>query len=427
MALKYKHLIKVEGEGVDKKTGLPVNNNKFYQMQENSDGTTWTATYGRVGAVKPATEIYPMQDPKKGWDAKLKEKLSSRKGYEDITHLVAVIKTGNTTVQEIHKHPKVVELIKMLQEAANQVVSTQYLVKSDAVTQAQIDKAQGHINNLANSLKYFGKANWDFDKVNSELKNLYKSIPRKMKSVAENLISADTKKEFLSDKISEEQSILDAMAGQVVTNSSVTDVDGDGKNDKTLLDAMGLEMSIADKNEFEMMKKMLGFQGSRLQEVYKVTNKKTEAAFNKNFKSVDARKQKTQLFFHGSRSQNWIFILEQGLKIRPSGAIHTGSMFGDGVYFADDADKSLGYTDNGRWVNGRAAGSVFMGVYKVRVGNQLILGGDSYGTSNLNRTIDKNKYCSVYAQKGNQGLRKSEFIIYNHDQSTIQYLLKIKS
>lgn len=166
---------------------------------------------------------------------------------------------------------------------------------------------------------------------------------------------------------------------------------------------------------------------SRLQEVFKVRNRKTEALFDKNFKSVDGKKQKTQLFFHGSRSQNWIFILEQGLKIRPSGAVHTGSMFGDGVYFADDADKSLGYTDNGRWVNGRSSGSVYMGVYKVRVGNQKVLGGNDYGTSNLHRTLDHKTYCSVYAQKGNQGLRKSEFIIYNHDQSTIQYLLKVKA
>jgi poly [ADP-ribose] polymerase len=30
--------------------------------------------------------------------------------------------------------------------------------------------------------------------------------------------------------------------------------------------------------------------------------------------------------------------------IRPSGAVYTGSMFGDGIYFADKAAKSIGYS-----------------------------------------------------------------------------------
>lgn len=419
--LKYKHLIKVEGEGLEK-NGLQKNNNKYYQMQENADGT-FTATYGRVGAAKPATEIYPMSK----WDVKLKEKLGPRKGYEDITHLVAVAKqTSNTSAQEIHKIPAVVELIKKLQEAANLVVAQQYLVKSDAVTQMQIDEAQRIVNNLSNSFRnYFGKREWSVDLFNAELKKLFKVIPRKMKNVVDHLITANTSKANISKQIDDEQGYLDAMAGQVVTNTAANT--STPTSNQTLLDKMGLEMNIADAKEFEAMKKMLDYHGHRLQAVFKVKNRKTQEAFDKNYNSVPATKKKTQLFFHGSRSQNWIFILEQGLKIRPSGAVHTGSMFGDGVYFADDADKSLGYTDNGRWVNGKAHGSVYMGVYKVRVGNQKILGGNDYGTSNLHKTLDHKNYCSVYAKKGNQGLRKSEFIIYNHDQSTIEYLLQIKA
>jgi poly [ADP-ribose] polymerase len=36
--------------------------------------------------------------------------------------------------------------------------------------------------------------------------------------------------------------------------------------------------------------------------------------------------------------------MQTGLLIRPSGAVHTGSMFGDGIYFADKAQKSIGYS-----------------------------------------------------------------------------------
>ena len=54
--------------------------------------------------------------------------------------------------------PEIVALISKLQEAANIAISNTYLVKSEQVTQSQIDKAQHCINNLSNSFKkYYGK------------------------------------------------------------------------------------------------------------------------------------------------------------------------------------------------------------------------------------------------------------------------------
>jgi hypothetical protein len=41
---------------------------------------------------------------------------------------------------------------------------------------------------------------------------------------------------------------------------------------------------------------------------------------------------KERLYWHGSRNENWFNIMQTGLLIRPSGAVHTGSMFGDGIY-----------------------------------------------------------------------------------------------
>ena len=45
------------------------NNNKYYRMSENSDGT-WTATWGRVGTSENKM-IYKMSD----WDKKYNEKI----------------------------------------------------------------------------------------------------------------------------------------------------------------------------------------------------------------------------------------------------------------------------------------------------------------------------------------------------------------
>ena len=51
-----------------------------------------------------------------------------------------------------------------------------------------------------------------------------------------------------------------------------------------------------------------------------------------------------KLLFHGSRAVNLISILKNGLRPKPDGVYHTGSLFGDGIYFADQYSKSHAYT-----------------------------------------------------------------------------------
>ena len=57
--------------------------------------------------------------------------------------------------------------------------------------------------------------------------------------------------------------------------------------------------------------------------------------------------------------------------IRPSGAIHTGSMFGDGIYFANKAQKSIGYSSlrGSYWTNG-GSNKGYLALFDVHVGNQ---------------------------------------------------------
>eukprot|EP01069_Polyplicarium_translucidae_P001805 Polyplicarium_translucidae@DN1812_c0_g1_i1.p1 len=51
-----------------------------------------------------------------------------------------------------------------------------------------------------------------------------------------------------------------------------------------------------------------------------------------------------RLLWHGTASGNVLGILSRGLRIAPSCARFTGSAFGQGVYFADAAGKSVGYS-----------------------------------------------------------------------------------
>jgi poly [ADP-ribose] polymerase len=63
--------------------------------------------------------------------------------------------------------------------------------------------------------------------------------------------------------------------------------------------------------------------------------------------------------------------MQTGLLIRPSGAVHTGSMFGDGIYFADKAQKSIGYSSlsGSHWTKGNE-NRAFLALFDVHVGNQ---------------------------------------------------------
>jgi poly [ADP-ribose] polymerase len=58
--------------------------------------------------------------------------------------------------------------------------------------------------------------------------------------------------------------------------------------------------------------------------------------------------------WHGTRNANMAGVLSRGLLIRPAGAVHAGSMFGDGIYFAHQSSKAINYTSarGSYWASG---------------------------------------------------------------------------
>ena len=159
---------------------------------------------------------------------------------------------------------------------------------------------------------------------------------------------------------------------------------------------------------------------------WKVNNKSTREAYNKFIQNG----AKTQLLWHGSRNENWWSIINTGLKIRPSNAIYTGSMFGDTIYFANTAKKSFGYTSSASayWTR-EHSDTAYMALFDVAVGNQLHTDNNYNGLNSmtcdkLSKMKDKNgnPYHSVYAHKGNQ-LRNDELVVYQNCQITIKYLV----
>lgn len=414
--LKFKYLHKVDGD---------QNNNKFYKMQENADGT-FTATYGREGASKPATETYPMHK----WDTKLNEKLGPRKGYTDVTEhrteATVPVQTKNSKgVPIISKDKHVNDLITALQNYAQAQTAQVYKAEAKGVTQKQIDDAQKFLDNLSFSMKnHFGKKEWSISMFNTELTKLYIVIPRKMAKVADHLITAQMKEAEILQLIADEQSNLDSMASQVITNAANNAADDSTTAAQvTLLDTLGLKLElVTDAKEMQVIKSKAQNHSHRVLRAFKVTNDMTQKAYDTQLRN--AKDKKTDLLWHGSRNQNWWFIIQQGLKIRPSGAVHTGSMFGDGVYFAIESDKSMGYTNSGRWVNGGKAGRVYMALYEVHLGKQYTIesSDSSLSASSLER---KGGYDSTWGKAG-RSLARHEFIIYKSQQSTIKYLVEFQ-
>jgi len=122
----------------------------------------------------------------------------------------------------------------------------------------------------------------------------------------------------------------------------------------------------------------------------------------------------------------FISFFETGLLIRPSGAVHTGSMFGDGIYFADKAQKSIGYSSlrGSYWTKG-GDDKAFLALFDVHVGNQKeILHHTSSCYSLSASVLKKDNYDSVFA-KGGADLKNNEYIVYNPAQCTVSHLIEI--
>lgn len=129
------------------------------------------------------------------------------------------------------------------------------------------------------------------------------------------------------------------------------------------------------------------------------------------------------LCWHGTRSANLVGITRRGLMIRPTGAVYTGSLYGDGKYFAWQSTKSLNYCDGGYWTGGRQSNKKYMFLLDVAFGKMHFASGGYFYKG------APHGYHSVYAKANMSGVRNDEMITYDFqdqdNQSSIRYLFEI--
>jgi poly [ADP-ribose] polymerase len=339
------------------------------------------------------------------WEKKKKEKI--KKGYVDQTILLAeTVSTSKTSLTIADESIK--KLVTRLLAYAKQVIEEQYTISSSAVTKAMVDEAQRILNTMVTQK--------NIDDFNKQLLQLFRTIPRRMKNVAENFARNSSE---MKEVLIREADLLDIMKGQVQTATPVTTNDNDD-----FLGSLGLEFKPASSDEKTIIRKSLGDVSDKFSNAWIVTNQKTERKFN-DFITNEKIKE-IKLLWHGSKNENWWSIINSGLLINPP-AQTSGKMFGYGIYFAPKARKSLGYTSlNGSyWARGNSP-TAFMSLYNVAYGKPYITNTNS-GCGNMDyerlKRVDPQAH-SLHAKEGQQ-LRNDEIIVYKESQVTIKYLVEL--
>lgn len=405
-----------------------INNNKYYHMIDNEDGT-FSVNYGRVG-TPGQWHKYPISQ----WGSKYRSKVA--KGYEDHTSERLVKKTKAEIKSQVPEYkpieePSIEEVINFLLACADKTVQSNYRVSSIEVTPQMVAAAQAQINQIAAFATASGSDRYAVDQFNEMLLKLFMTIPRKMKVVNDYLA---TNIGDFGKILVREQDLLDVMAGQVVApkDDEPEEVAAGSEPEHTILEAMGITMRPVKPAEKEKILKLLEGNADLYFNAWAVTNKATQEKYDDfidSHRTSTGRKMRTKLLWHGSRNENWISILKSGLLLRPN-AVITGKMFGDGVYFAPLAKKSLGYTSlsGSYWAHG-GSNRAFMAVFETAYGtpwNVYDTMGGIFHHFGYKELQDHSAGASCVHAHAGRALYNDEIIYYREDQMTVKYLVELR-
>lgn len=380
------------------KNNQAAQSNKYYEMIDDDSGII-KVKYGRVESTE--TNI---TKPLNQWNTLIKSKI--KKGYTNVTGLVSNSeKTSKVTLVSL-KEQAVERFLKLMQDYTNKLVSSTYSVKATNVTLRQIEKAQEYIDRLKND-----QSNWAT--VNENLLALYTVIPRKMGKVQDYLFPQIK----IEDILEQEQDNLDAISSQVKQLVIQDDIVGQETN---ILSELGIEnMSEITAEQAADLKYLLNqIRTHTVKSIFKLNKKNEDSKFGEYINGT--KNKDTRILIHGTKCASVIPILEQGLKIRPSGSFQfSGKVYGDGSYFSEVVQKSLGYT-------GYSLDKILL-VYEVHTGEPFKYSGWYSGNSfPLNYLeLRKRGFNSTYVSAGN-GLLNSEIISYNEDQCRIKYIIHLQ-
>lgn len=365
---------------------LPGKNKSFHMVLDTASDII-KITFGEIGK-RQITKTRPAED----WDRIISEK--KQNGYMEI-----FTKENSKKTNESALRTKSDDILEFLKTISRQIVNEGYNLSPQYLTDENIENAKRILIELSQikELYFFNK----------KLFELFSVIPRKMSRPI--LHTARSERDFAS-VLQREYDLLDNLSCYSIedelVNFSLTEC--------------------CDKEKQDVLALFDPIIAPKISEVYLFHNEEQSNNFLKYVRGNNITNQR--LLFHGSRNENWWSIINNGLKTNPVNVVISGKMFGNGIYFADSADKSAGYTSlyGARHTNGKS-NRAFMGVYEVALGNSLHLDRWKSEYTRFNeREINSKGFNSVHAHKG-ADLIHDEMIVYNECACNLKYLIELEN
>lgn len=449
------------------KTDLAGGNNKFYQIEAHASKDRKSfrlfSCYGRVGVDGVKEERIPPQDEPSllaAFESLKSEKTGKSKGYVEV--MMAAVKVGSSVAKtqilsDDVKKDKLVTAGDDPQKAAARTVMDKTVEKLIDRLYAEAGQAvqkqlSGSLNSTAeNPLGTLTLTQIEHGrKILGEVHTLLTDKPKLKGTVHPDLVKLSN--QFFSaipqtiphrPKPSEGQVALDNWLNTIVLNDEKR-LDEKEELMGLLSDVQGMVDGFASTDVAQKYKE-IGCEYSYL-DPSKDTRKKIETYMNEsrssrhdwkvdvvNVWSVSVKGQKdkhlptmkdignVKPLFHGSRPANILGICKHGLLLRPPGAIVTGSMFGNGIYFADQSSKSEQYSFAGGWGTSYGKNTYFMFVADVALGKVK-----EYENAQSHLQKAPSGYHSVLGKKGSY-LYHNEYIVYDIKQHILQYLVEFRA
>ena len=417
---------------------------EYEMIPHNLGGRTasFTISKGRSGAA--ATDINRVKlsnyqnDPILFW-INYYDKLAE--GYVDYSEYTSQnlpkaptigVKKKNTAPCTKQNVTPAMELFQILSKAAQEYATEQLdpdvLEQVAPFTELQIQKAREIWSTL-------GKAK-NVDQFNSKIKKILALAPRRIDAyhgqtvqsyLAKEVSDPKEQQKIYSEIIDREDGLINSMEAilasrKVEQQDSVLNESNPFKN---------VNIAAATQDEIDTLKNTMfnadhasGVLKNHIKRVWHVDAEKQNPVFEQYCK--EHGNPQTKLLFHGSRTQNWISIIENSLLLNPNAVIN-GKAFGYGIYFALSADKSFGYTSAswGARYNSDTLSSGFMGVYETAYGNAA---DSSIVHDYSQRWMDENGYnCLHYHAGGNDGqysFIRDEIVFYSEGAMRLKYIIE---
>ena len=177
-----------------------AHHNKYYEMNENPDGASFTATWGKIG-FNGGTQIYGMNE----WSMKYQEKIN--KGYKDISNstqpsnwiqgmsVAQRKKQGITTVQPLVRPKKVKKKPKAIKKTTKGIHYD--------VGQVDVEVNHSHMNKLR--ILHMTMNNWEKNNgqlpMDSQRGRLYEADLHKVEELVDEGREILTKEEMIDMNI----------------------------------------------------------------------------------------------------------------------------------------------------------------------------------------------------------------------------------